>query len=153
MSSQQGRNQSIAKILLVIIGVISLVFRFRKMIHKSMIGENPTGFDWYMVTFWIIVLSLLTWELIRPKVKKNEIVKSLIVSKSTYRNKQNQATGPLAVSGLAFVMLVYNGYMIFFNHKEFGLDVIMWAVMLPLMLITWRVREHQLRKMEIGETS
>lgn len=73
------------------------------------------------------------------------------VSRKTYRDKQNQATGPLVVAGLAFLMLCYNGYMILFEHKEVDWDVYIWLIMLPFLLIIWRIRENKLKKLEVEE--
>lgn len=62
--------QTIARILLIFLGAISLTLRVRKMIQNSMIGAEPTGWDWYMVIMWLVVIPLLFWELTRKKGKK-----------------------------------------------------------------------------------
>ncbi len=148
--SRLEKYQKISKIILVLIATASLVLRIRKMIHYSMMGDEPSGLDWYMVCLWVIVIPFVIWELTRKAKPSDQLPADRIkVSRKLYREKQNQATGPLVVAGLAFLMLCFNGYMIFFKHKEADWDTYIWLIMLPLLLITWRIRENKLKKLQV----
>ena len=45
-------------IALVINSIGVIVLRIRKMIHLSMVGDEPTGFDWYMIVLFLVVIFL-----------------------------------------------------------------------------------------------
>lgn len=148
-NSLDSKAQKLSKILLVIIAGISLILRIRKMIDLSMAGEEPSGFDWYMVSM-LVVMFFFTWELIAKARRTEKVpINSVQVSKKTYRDKQNQATGPLLVAVLAFAMLCYNAYMTFFEHKEPTWSDLAWLLVLVVCFITWRFRERKLKELEI----
>ena len=71
-SMKLHKTQKIARVLLLVVALISVILRIRKMIHLSMIGEEPVGFDWYMLSMWLILIVLITWTLIRQKSKRPE---------------------------------------------------------------------------------
>ncbi|WP_462248068.1 hypothetical protein [Ekhidna sp.] len=69
---KRSRNQVIAMYLLIINTVFIIIFRIRKMMHYSMIGEEPKGFDWYMLTLCSIVIFLASYTLIgRSKIQNS----------------------------------------------------------------------------------
>lgn len=69
--SKRNRVQSIAMILLIASSTMSVFFRIRKMMHYSMIGEETTGFDWYMIVLGLIVISVASYTLISRNEKGN----------------------------------------------------------------------------------
>ncbi len=148
----ENNAQKISKILLVIIATISLILRIRKMLDLSMAGEEPSGFDWYMVCMWLVVMFFFTWDLLVKAGKaEQESQNPIKVSRKDYRDRQNQATGPLIVAVLAFAMLCYNGYLTFFEHKEPAWSDLIWLVVLLICVITWRIRERKLSELVIED--
>lgn len=73
------------------------------------------------------------------------------VSRKAYRDKQNQAMGPLVVAGLFFTLLCFRGYRVLFQGADFEWDILLWAIAIPILLVTWRVRERKLKEFEIEE--
>lgn len=73
------------------------------------------------------------------------------VSKKTYRDKQNQAMGPLIVAGLFFTLFCFRAYRVLFQGADFEWDILLWAIAIPILLVTWRIRERKLKELEVDE--
>ncbi len=71
------------------------------------------------------------------------------VSKKTYRDKQNHATGALVVAGIALLMVLFKSYQILVADKDADWDLALWIIMVPVLLITWRIRENKLNQLEV----
>ncbi|MEO9482069.1 MAG: hypothetical protein ABJG47_01400 [Ekhidna sp.] len=69
--SKSNRTQAIAMFLLMINSAFIIILRIRKMLHNSMIGEDSSGFDWYMIMLNLIVIGLCIWKL--SNLKKDEM--------------------------------------------------------------------------------
>lgn len=149
--SQPSRTQLISRILLLVVITFNIIFRIRKMIHASMIGEDPQGFDWYVLFLWLISVFLLIGEFLWRRGRNTREHDKTKVSRKRYREKQNHATGPLVVAVLAFLMIVFNGYQVLFANKEVGWDLVVWTVLFPILIITWAVRERNLKNLEVEE--
>ena len=72
------------------------------------------------------------------------------VSRKEYRDKQNQATGALLMSILALIMILFHSYHVFINDQPFEWERwIGWAIMFSGMFLVWRLKERQLKDIEI----
>lgn len=72
------------------------------------------------------------------------------VSPKEYRDKQNQATGALLMSILAFIMIVFHSYQVLINGEPFEWERwIGWVIMFPGMFLVWRLKERELKDLTI----
>ena len=150
-ASKQSRTQLMPRILLLVVITFNIILRIRKMIHASMIGEDPTGFDWYVLFIWLISIFLLIGEFLWKRGRRVSEQTRIRVSRKKYREKQNHAMGPLVVAVMAFLMVIFNGYQVLFSNKEVGWELALWMVLIPVMIVIWTVRERRLKNLEIEE--
>ena len=73
------------------------------------------------------------------------------VSKKIYRDKQNQATGPLFIAIVFFALVLFKCYRILYHDASFEWSLWVWIAMVLANLIIWRVREVKLKKYEIAK--